>query len=75
MSFHSAPVQAGGAAVLGASALKAGSAAAARGSFTMALTGVQALQFLTALGLMLITLGAVLVRRGKGSSMGGPSFD
>jgi LPXTG-motif cell wall-anchored protein len=75
MSFHSAPVQAGGAVVLGASALKAGTSAAARGSFSMALTGAQALQFLTALGLMLITLGAVLVRRGRGSSMGGPSFD
>jgi LPXTG-motif cell wall-anchored protein len=74
MSFHSAPVQAGGAAVLGASALKAGTSAAARGSYSLALTGAQFLQFLTALGVMLVTLGAVLVRRGRGSSMGGPSF-
>jgi hypothetical protein len=75
VSVHAAPVQAGGVAVLGASYVKSGGAVVARGAQGFALTGAAALQFLTMLAMTLITLGALLVRRGRGTSLGDGTFD
>jgi LPXTG-motif cell wall-anchored protein len=75
MGVHTPPVQAGGAAVLGASALRSAGGAVVKGRTYLAATGASALQFLAVLGLTLITLGLLLVRRGQGTTLGDRSFD
>lgn len=61
--------------MLGASFVKTGGIALGRSTMGFALTGVAMLQFLTMLGLTLIALGALIVRRGRGASLGDASFD
>ena len=61
--------------MLGASYLKSGGEVLSRGRYALALTGAASLQFLTMLALMLITLGTVLVRRGRGTTLGDGTFD
>lgn len=75
MSVQAAPVQAGGLAVLGASALSGSGAAVMRSRASLAATGAEALQLLTVLAFMLMSLGALLISRGRGHTLGDSQFD
>jgi LPXTG-motif cell wall-anchored protein len=75
MSVHAAPVQTGGVAVLGVSFLKTGGSAIVRGRTSLAATGAESVQFLIMLATALITLGLLLVKRGRGATLGSGTFD
>ena len=75
MSVYSAPVQAGGAAVLGAAAAKSAVSGASRGGSWLASTGAHILMALSAIAATALGVGRVLVRRGRGTTLGEPAFD
>jgi hypothetical protein len=75
MSVYSAPVSAGGVSVLAVTAAKSGAAVLAKGTGALAATGGQFLQGLTVVGLTTVGVGKLLVNRGRGATIGAPSFD
>jgi hypothetical protein len=61
--------------VLGASAAKSAASGLSRGGGWLASTGAQILMALSAIAATTIGVGRLLARRGRGTTLGRPSFD
>lgn len=76
MSFAQPPVQVGGATVLAAAAARAAARAAANSATQLPFTGALMLQQVAASGAGLVAVGALLLRRGRGTTVAaGHAFD
>lgn len=70
MSIHQSPLQIGGTAVLGVAAVRSSLVAAGRGAQGLAFTGADTIGSLVSVGLGLIGTGSILIRRGRGTTVG-----